>query len=240
MPDLSLSLRLRALLVATGALSILLPATAASASSVLASMMSAPPPVPEAALAPEQRDVPPARAERPAPESKPKKQATPAPIGQVDGVELLDVSTQTLAIGFHEGATRSVSLTPITDVPKGTPEPVVLPSRGRGTGPTTAVDIAVPADVAITAPVSGEVVEANQYALYGAATDFLITIAPDEAPHLRVRLFHLEEPQVEVGDTVVAGRTVIAERARQLTINSQIDRISGKRTPHVHLQVDAS
>lgn len=233
MPHLSRPLRLRALAVATGA-AILVPAHAAAAapgSQVMRALRQQAPAVVDQALAPEQRDAPPA-------EVLTEAELRPAPIATVGDVALLDVSRASLAIGFHEGATRSLALQPVLDVPKGTPEPVVMPSRGRGTGPTTAVDVAVPADATITAPVSGEVVEANQYALYGATTDFLITIAPQDAPHLRIRLFHLEEPQVAVGDAVVAGETVVAKRSRQLSVNSQVDRITGERTPHVHVQVD--
>lgn len=243
MPDRPLPVRLRALLGATLSLLVLAPAAAGAAEtggSILGSMTEQQGGhLVEASLGPEPREAPPARvvAKR-APE--PEAPRGPARIATVGGVELLDVSTETLAIGFHEGATRSRSLSPVTEVPEGTPRPVVLPSRGRGTGATTAVDIAVPAGTAITAPVTGEVVEANTYALYGATEDFLVTIAPSEAPGLRVRLFHLDDPRVAVGDDVVAGKTVIAGKSRQLSIASQIDRVSGKRTPHVHLQVDGS
>ena len=233
MSHLSRPLRLRALAIATGA-AVVVPAGAAAAapgSEVMHLMQQQAPAVVDQALAPEEREVPPA-------EVLTEADLRRAPIAAVEGVELLDVSRTSLAIGFHEGATRSRSFEPILDVPTGTPEPVVMPSRGRGTGPTTAVDVAVPADATITAPVSGEVVEANQYALYGTTTDFLVTIAPQDAPYLRIRMFHLEEPQVAVGDTVVAGETVIAKRSRQLPVNNQIDRITGERTPHVHIQAD--
>lgn len=240
MPDRSLPVRLRSVLGTTVALVVLVPAAAGAAEtggSILESMTEQlGGQLVESSLGPELREAPPARVAKRAPE--PEAPRGPARIATVGGIELLDVSTQTLAIGFHEGATRSRSLTPVTEVPKGAPRPVVLPSRGRGTGATTAVDIAVPAGSAITAPVTGEVVEANTYALYGATEDFLVTIAPSEAPGLRVRLFHLDDPRVAVGDDVVAGKTVIAGTSRQLSIASQIDRVSGKRTPHVHLQVD--
>lgn len=241
MPHRSPPLCLRALLATTVAIGLvpLLGATAAVAAE--APEADRPQVVADAELGPERREAPPASV-RGAVTAAAAKSAprTPAPIATVEGVELLDVSTQTLAIGFHEGATRSLTLSPRFDVPKGTPEPVVMASRNRGTGPTTAIDIAVPADTPVTAPVSGEVVEANAYGLYGSTQDFLVTIAPEQAPHLRVRLFHLDGPEVAVGDTVVGGKTVIAERSRVLPFSSQIDRLTGARAPHVHVQADNS
>lgn len=235
MPDLPRSLRLRALLVTAGAFAALpfAPVAAAAAEAP----PSGHPSVADTALGPEIREAPPATA-RAIPDPEESVVRAPAVIARVQGVEIVDVSTQTLTIGFHEGATRSLTLEPILSVPEGTPEPVVMPSRGRGTSATSAIDIAVPEDVAVTAPVGGEVVEANEYGLYGSTSDFLVTIAPEEAPHLRVRLFHLEAPKVAVGDIVVAGETVIAERSRVLPFSSQIDRLTGWRAPHVHLQVD--
>lgn len=235
MPERSRSLRLRALLVTTGAL-VLVPAVAAAAEAPAAEHQAE---AADAGLGPEVREAPPARPPV-GTDAESAEPAAPAPIGVIEGVKLLDVTTETLAIGFHEGATRSLAMNPIFEVPAGTPEPVVMGSRGRGTGATTAVDIAVPADAAITAPVSGEIVEANAYGLYGSTEDFLVTIAPDAAPDLRVRMFHLEGPKVTIGDTVVAGETVIADRSRILPFSSQIDRITGSRAPHVHVQVDRS
>lgn len=235
MLDRPRSLRLRAFLVTAGALAVLplAPAVAAAAEAPPSGHAS----VDDAALGPEIREAPPAAALS-VPDPVESVVRAPAVIARVQGLEILDVSTRTLTIGFHEGATRSLALEPILSVPDGTPEPVVMPSRGRGTSATSAIDIAVPEDVAVTAPVGGEVVEANEYGLYGSTSDFLVTIAPEEAPHLRVRLFHLEAPKVAVGDTVVAGETVIAGRSRVLPFSSQIDRLTGWRAPHVHVQVD--
>lgn len=233
MPDPSRSLRLRAFLVTAGALAALpFAPVAAAAAEAPAGHGSA-----DAALGPEVRTVPPATVKN-APQPETDVARAPAVIAQIQGVDLLDVTTRTLTIGFHEGATRSLALEPNLAVPEGTPQPVVMGSRGRGTPPTSAIDIAVPEDAPVTAPVSGKVVEANEYGLYGSTNDFMITIAPAEAPHLRVRLFHLEGPKVAVDDAVVAGETVIAERSRVLPFSSQIDRLTGWRAPHVHLQVD--
>ena len=235
MPDRPRSLRLRALVITAGALAAL--PLGASAALAAEAPPSGPSSAEDAALGPEIREAPPAKApEEPGPEESAVR--SPAVIARVQGVDVLDVTTRTLAIGFHEGATRSLALEPVLDVPDGTPTPVVMGTRGRGTAATSAVDIAVPENAPITAPVSGTVVEANEYALYGSSSDFLITIAPEQAPHLRIRLFHLEAPKVSVDDTVVAGETVIAERSRVLPFSSQIDRLTGRRAPHVHLQAD--
>lgn len=227
------SRRLRGLLVTVGALAALPLAPAAAAEAPPSGHAS----VDDAALGPEVREVPPAKAkEDPQPEDSAPR--APAVIAQIQGVDLLDLTTRSLAIGFHEGATSSLALEPVLEVPDGTPEPVVMGSRGRGTAATSAIDIAVPEDAPVTAPVTGEVVEANQYALYGSTSDFLITIAPEKAPQLRIRMFHLEAPKVAVGDTVEAGETVIAQRSRVLPFSSQIDRLTGRRAPHVHVQID--
>jgi multidrug resistance efflux pump len=51
---------------------------------------------------------------------------------------------------------------------------------------------------------------------------------------------HVAGVSVREGDTVVAGETVIAETARRVPVRNQIDRILGRRLPHVHLEVIAS
>lgn len=233
------------IVVTAGALSVLMPpaaATAAPSFEVIESLRERAITTGEE-LGPEPRDAPPAvvrTAGTAATEEKAVAKATPPTIATVQGVSILVPSSDTLAIGFHEGATRSLGLTPVFDVPDGTPVPQVMPSRGRGTGETTAIDIAIAVNAPVVTPVSGEVVEANEYALYGSTRDLLVTVAPNEAPNLRVRMFHMEELKVSVGDQVVAGETVIAARSRVLPFASQVDRISGDRFPHLHVQVDGS
>lgn len=56
-------------------------------------------------------------------------------------------------------------------------------------------------------------------------------------PRKRVVVLHTVSPRVEPGDRVRAGRTVIASRSRELPFGSQIDRYSGRRLPHVHIEV---
>lgn len=174
------------------------------------------------------------------------------PVARVDGVELLSPVLDPLAIGFHEGAWGCKTLEPVGIAianPRGVALPddvhdhdhahdyVVMPSRRRGTNAKSAMDVAVEAGQPVYAPVTGTVVQAQRYALYGRYRDNLVFVRPDAAPHLIVEVFHLTGNTVAKGDRVEAGVTVIAEGARQLPFNSQVDRWSGARTPHVHLQV---
>lgn len=161
-------------------------------------------------------------------------EAAPAPLAVVGGVELVSPSPDALIHGFHEGSTKSHALEPVEDGA----EHVVMPSRGRSTPPTSAVDVAMEEGIEVLSPVSGTVVEVSDYSLYGNTPDVLISVRPDDNPDLVVRIFHVVDAAVAVGDPVVAGETVVAASSRQLPFGSQIDRFSGATTPHVHIQVD--
>ena len=115
----------------------------------------------------------------------------------------------------------------------------VLSSRGRPRPATSAVDIVLPPEATVVAPVTGTVVEARDYALYGSTRDWRVVIEPADRPDLHVVLIHLHRPAVEVGDEISAGRTPIAA-ARQLTFTSQVDYVTEQRLPHVHLEVKAA
>lgn len=246
MPHRSRSLRARTTVVVTGVLTTLLLPVAASAAppdEVIQPLRDRLGTAADAEYAPERREVPPsigraARQQVTAAAAAGTPSDGPVKIAVVQGVELYSPSPETMAVGFHEGATRSLPLDPVFNAPEGAPEPVVMGSRGRGTGATSAIDIAVPRDTPLRSPVTGEVVEANEYALYGSTRDHLVTVAPEGAPDLRVRMFHLEGVRVQIGDEVVAGETVLADRSRVLPFSSQIDRITGERAPHLHVQVD--
>lgn len=187
----------------------------------------------------------------PAPESSATAEPAPAPsvFATVDDeVELVEPSTQMEAIGFHEGSTASLELSPKgeaavnrswIDTPAATdgPQYAIMASRGRGVGPTTAADLAVPAGTEVASIVTGEVVSVNHYSLYGETPDVFIEIAPEGRPDLKVQMFHLSDVTVEVGDQVVAGETVVAGSSRTLPFGSQIDKHVGHAGPHVHVQV---
>lgn len=185
--------------------------------------------------------------------------AAPAPMAEVDGVPLVVPADpgSTALVGFHEANGASTQpLTPSValdaehnggvEAEAGDPHPdqpdaVVLPSRARGSHPASAVDIAVPEGVEVTAPVTGEVVGVSPYALYGKYPDTRIEIVPEGRPDLRVIVLHVTDPLVSVGDELTAGETPLAGGPTALPFASQIDRFTtaggGEVTPHVHIEV---
>ncbi len=61
---------------------------------------------------------------------------------------------------------------------------------------------------------------------------------PEEYPGLRVAIIHLENLRVKVGDKVKWGHTVLADIRPLYQIQSQIERYSGNKFGHIHLQVN--
>jgi murein DD-endopeptidase MepM/ murein hydrolase activator NlpD len=154
----------------------------------------------------------------------------PDVMAEVAGLELLLPQSDPLAVGFHEARSASaLSLSPSRGR--------TLPSRSRGTDATSAVDVAVAPDTPLVAPVTGEVIQASSYALYGQTHDELVLIAPDDNPDVAVKVLHLDGLRVETGQRVVAGETVIADRSRLLPFPSQIDEWAGGRVRHAHITV---
>jgi len=111
----------------------------------------------------------------------------------------------------------------------------ILPSRGRGTPATSAVDIVVKRTTDVSSPVTGHVVRARRYRLYGAYRDWRVEIVPEGFPDLRVVMIHLTNVKVRRGDEVSATLTVIGG-ARKLPFRSQVDDYGGG-DPHVHIEV---
>lgn len=116
---------------------------------------------------------------------------------------------------------------------------MVLPTRNRAGGATTAVDISMTHGEQVLSPIDGTVAAVSDYNLYGRTTDVIVEIIPAGSPDMVVRVMHIEDVQVEVGDNVTAGQTRIADSARQLPFGSQIDRYAGPH-PHVHIDVQES
>ena len=105
-----------------------------------------------------------------------------------------------LVIGYHEAAhVTATPLVPVgslgddrnttrTSLPPDDPsgvEYLVLTSRGRAAGPTSAVDVVLPEGEVLVSPVTGTVVDVREYQLYGRHTDLRIEIVPDLRPDLR-------------------------------------------------------
>lgn len=193
-----------------------------------------------------------AAAPRPVATPEPGLPAPPGKSRAFAGVRDLTLSLPqgARAIGFHEsGTSGAVPMHPMgiprvnDNLPRLSSAPVgdgfeylVLGSRGRRNGPTTAVDVSMPFNWPIQSPVTGTVVDAKAYLLYRQVPDNLLAIAPDGRPDLAVVLMHLNGLRVNIGDRVEAGKTVLALTARQLPFGSQIDRHAG-RMPHVHLEL---
>lgn len=182
----------------------------------------------------------------------------PTPIAAVSGIRLLVPSMQTVLVGFHEaampGSLPMASVAPleanhnpgaIPEIAKTQPHQVapvmVLPTRARAQAPSTAIDIAIPAGEEVLAPIDGTVTAVLPYTLYGQHADVRVEIEPAGRPDLRVVLIHVSGVEVEVGDTLTGGETVVAGSATQFPFDSQIDRfteeIVGRALPHVHVEV---
>lgn len=185
-----------------------------------------------------------------------------AVVARVDGLPIGLPAERAVLVGFHEaGDPAALALPPavplLADLTSRSVDAdirapgtrgdvvvpaVVLPSRGRSAPPTSALDVVLPADVAVRAPVDGEVVAVEPYRLYGRYDDTRVVLRPDAAPHLRVVLLHLRDVAVSVGDRVTAGETVLADRAASLPVRSQVDRFTRRSVtedprPHVHVEV---
>lgn len=132
----------------------------------------------------------------------------------------------------HEGA---LAQQPTSSAVNGT----VLESRDRLTAATSAADIVVDPATPIVSPVSGTVKRAGSYVLYCKHRDDYVVIEPDGRPGIEVKLLHITGEQVEPGQRVEAGVTLLAPRATILPFDSQVDdlRTADPAWPHVHVEV---
>lgn len=159
-------------------------------------------------------------------------QRTPV-FAKTSGVPLRLPSHRVRYAGFHQASSRAAH--PLNR--RGDVQTQILPSRRRGTGRTTAVDIVMPPGEGVRAPVSGRVVEVRGYRLYGKYGDHRIRIVSSENPRLLVTVLHVGRPAVRVGDRVESGRTKIAGTVRKFPFWSQVDGYSGRPWGHVHVEV---
>lgn len=197
-----------------------------------------PSPSPSADLSP-----PPAEPTTPAPTTEVPTTAPPEP-GTAeayplamtwDGIDLRAPSARTEMIGFHQSNHDGARNLDAIDGPVPT---VVLESRQRGTGRRTAADIVVHPETEIRAPVTGTVVRAGTYTLYCDNMDDFVVIEPEGRPGIEVKMLHIDGVQVQAGDRVEAGVTVLAPRPTPLPFASQVDEVSGPEDwPHTHLEV---
>ena len=144
-------------------------------------------------------------------------------------------AAQVEVVGFHQaGHDGARQMDPTPEAAR----PVVLESRNRGTGDRTAADIVVSPDAEIRSPVTGTVVRAGSYVLYCDHTDDYAVIDPDGRPGWEVKVLHIDGVQVQAGQRVEAGVTVLAPRPTQLPFASQVDdHTASPPWPHVHVEV---
>lgn len=112
----------------------------------------------------------------------------------------------------------------------------VMDPRGRGSAPTSAVDVVVDRGARILSPVTGRVAAVRPYRLYGRYADTRVALLPEGGLGIEVVLLHLRSGRLAPGDRVVAGVTVLG-RVRSFPFRSQVDRYAAGRHPHVHLEV---
>jgi biotin carboxyl carrier protein len=175
------------------------------------------------------------------------------PLARLGELALWSPGEDPVVVGFHEAAHVSAEpVVPIgvliedhnttrTDLPADDPtgvEYLVMSSRGRAAGPTSAIDVVLEEGSLVRAPVTGTVLDVREYVLYGGHEDLRIELVPDGRPDLRLVIIHVDGAQVEVGDRVVGGVTPVASTARALPFTSHIDReTEPDRHPHVHLEL---
>jgi len=170
----------------------------------------------------------------------------------VDGLDLLVPGAEVLQIGFHETTAdrHQLHLTPhgepvanLNSHRVATPEPskggnyLVLPSRNRDGDPMSATDVMLRAGEDVLAPVSGTIVTAASYLLYGEHHDIIVEIRPDDRPDLVVTMFHVDGVRVNAGQHVIAGQSVIADSARVFPFVADIEAATNTYAPHVDIRV---
>ena len=157
------------------------------------------------------------------------------PFAVAEQLVLQHPAAQVEVVGFHQaGHDGARQMDPTAEAAR----PIELPSRNRGTGSRTAADIVVSPDAEIRAPVTGTVVRAGSYVLYCDHTDDYAVIDPDGRPGWEVKVLHIDGVQVQPGQRVEAGVTVLAPRPTQLPFSSQVDEHTASPAwPHVHVEV---
>lgn len=170
---------------------------------------------------------------------------------EADGLMLERPAAKVDAYAYHESLFKTaVEMTPLGRAavidtsafirlkPTSGPRYIVMASRNRGTGPTTAVDVVLPPGETIYSPVSGVVVDASEYRLYCRVPDHRVIIRPDASPNHRVVLFHLVDVHVRKGDVLIAGRSPVGRPHVFTPHNAQYDNYVRGDRPHVHIEVE--
>lgn len=153
----------------------------------------------------------------------------------VGGVELVHPADRIARIGFHESNHDGArQLRPLPTAANA----LTLQTRDRGTGSRTAADVVVHPEGEIRAPVTGTVLRAGTYVLYCEHSDDYAVIEPDGHPGWEVKVLHIDGVQVQAGDRVEAGTSLLALRPTPLPFRSQVDDHTAEPSwPHVHIEV---
>ena len=158
------------------------------------------------------------------------------PFAVVGPLTLVHPAALVERVGFHESNHDGAQqLSPLPSAVG----PVTLESRERDTGARGAADIVVDPATEIRSPVTGVVKRGGVYTLYCDHKDNFAVIEPDARPGWEVKLLHMVGLRVRAGQRVVAGQTLIAESARKLPFESQVDELAAPLSawPHVHIEV---
>lgn len=158
------------------------------------------------------------------------RRASSPVMATTSGIRIFAPSPRPVHVGWHQSSGRS-------SLPMNARIGAKMPSRGRGTAGTSAVDVAMQPGDAVRAPVTGRVVAVQPYRLYGRYSDYRIRIVPDDNPRMLVTAIHVANPQVRPGQRVQGGADVIAGEARKFPFWSQIDGLGGRGRGHVHVEL---
>ncbi len=158
------------------------------------------------------------------------------PFLQSEGIVLNYPTRFVERVGFHESnkaGSRFLGVLPSAG------DVFDLPSRERRTNARTAADVLSEPRGEVRAPVTGRVLRAGTYTLYCKYTDSYLVIEPDAHPGFEVKLLHITNLVVGVGQRVDAGVTTVAAYPTRLPFKSQVEDWSTAPVwPHVHLEVD--
>lgn len=110
---------------------------------------------------------------------------------------------------------------------------------GRPGNSNRAIDIGASAGTKVYAPVSGKVIKAEDYSLYGKYKDSMLTICPDAWPEVEVTIYHLQGVVVKPGQRLIEGQNEIGKiRDVSVYFKSQLSDYTNDAGNHVHIQVN--
>jgi len=182
--------------------------------------------------------------------SAPGQPAAWPAFAQVAGLRLIVPSQRFDAVAFHEATyadameleplgrmTHNFNRTKFDPPPTAPGVPyLVETSRGRTNAATSAADVLLPRTASVLTPVTGTVMVAKRYKLYGRYPDMRVEIKPQGFPDLRVVIIHLDQVTVVRGDEVSATLTAIG-KPRVFPFDSVVNDEVASDDPHIHIEV---